>query len=134
MTFLLQSPEYFSVSPSNLGTANSKLLFFTYVASMLFTPICGYIFDLFGRRIPLLLALVTAILLTFFMPHTAPDFTKLMVVRTGVGLSICILMCSPLVADYIKNQSRGTAVSMQTMGMLLGEVFAMIVLVHFIAG
>ena len=134
MTFLLQSPEYFKVDQANIGTANSKLLFSTFVACMLFTPVCGYIFDLFGRRIPLLLALLSAILLTFLMPHSAPNFTNLLVVRTGVGLSINMLTCSPLVVDYIKKQSRGTAVSLQTMGMLLGEAFAMIALVNFIAG
>ena len=91
-------------------------------------------FDLFGRRRPLLLALLSTILLTYWLPHTAPNFTLLCIVRTTLGLCNTVLTGSPLIADYIKNQSRGKAVAFSTMGMLFGEVFSMIVLVHLTAG
>ena len=40
-------------------------------------------------------------------------------------------MTSPLVADYVKSESRGQAAALQIMGSLSGEVFAMMVLVGF---
>ena len=39
------------------------------------------------------------------------------------------LVTSPLIADYIKNESRGAATALATIGMLTGECFSMIVLV-----
>ena len=90
--------------------------------------------ELFGRRGPLLVALLTSILLTFWLPNTAPNFLLLTFVRTIIGVCNTLLGGSPLIADYIKNETRGSAVALQTMGMLFGEVFSMIVLVHLTAG
>ena len=112
MTFLLQSEKHFGIDHANIGVANSKVLFSAYITSMLCTPITGYFFDLFGRRGPLLIALMISILFTFWMPNTAPNLYLLTFVRTIVGVCNTLLAGSPLIADYIKNESRGSAVAL----------------------
>ena len=134
MTFLLQSDRHFFINQEGIGVANSKVLFSACAMSLIFTPATGYLFDLFGRRIPLLIALLGSILLTFLIPHTAPSFPWLCFVRSLIGLCNTILMGSPLIADYVKKESRGRAVALATVGMLVGEVFSVVVLVNLTAG
>ena len=67
--------------------------------------------------------------LLFLIPYTAPSMNLLITARTGISFFNTILESSPLVADYIKNDSRGTAVAMITIGMLIGEAFGMAFLI-----
>ena len=128
MTFLLLSPDHFAVSPDRIGHVNSKVLFAAYAIAFFFTPAAGYIFDLFGRRGPILFSIFANIALLFAMPYTAPSIALFVLARTGVSCFNTVLESSPLAADYIKSDSRGTAVALGTIGMLLGEAFGMAIL------
>lgn len=62
------------------------------------------------------------------MPQAAPDLSMLIVLRT-IQSTFCVLLISnPLIADYIKKDSRGKAISIVAIGMGLGEAFSMTVL------
>ena len=70
-----------------------------------------------------------AALFLWILPRTAPSFILLCVTRLLLGYCMGFCITNPLIADYIKNESRGKAVAFQTIGIFLGESFAMIVLI-----
>ena len=78
--------------------------------------------------------MIANIVLLFIMPYTAPSIWLLIATRTMISLFNTILETSPLVVDYIKKDSRGTAVALGTIGALTGEAFGMAVLLGFTIG
>ena len=104
------------------------MIFTAYIVSCFLTPIAGYIFDLCGRRGPILFSIFGNIGLLFSIPYTAPSFGLLIAVRAVISFFFTILETSPLVMDYIKSDSLGTAIALGTIGMLVGEAFGMAVL------
>ena len=105
------------------------MLFSVYVCCILFQPFNGYIYELFGRRAPLTLCPFGTALLISILPQTAPYFSLCVIVRSLLSYFNGFLVTSPLIADYIKNESRGQAASFQAIGSLCGEIFAMMVLI-----
>ena len=71
----------------------------------------GYIFDIFGRRGPILITMLLKIVVIFFLPYAAPSYFLLIVGKVVVGLMSLVIDCEPLVADYVKNESRGKAIA-----------------------
>ena len=63
------------------------------------------------------------------MPYL-PTINWLIVNRIGATLAIQFLHAHPLVIDYVKSESRGKATAAQNIGNLIGEAFAMIVLIQ----
>ena len=107
MTFLLESPDHFNIPRDQIGRANSIMLFSVYVCCILFQPFNGYIYELFGRRAPLTLCPFGTALLMSILPQTAPYFSLCVIVRSLLSYFNGFLVTSPLIADYIKNESRG---------------------------
>ena len=128
LSFILLSPDHFGIESTMIGSAVSKVIFTAYVVSTLLTPIAGYIYDLCGRKGPILFCIFGNIGLLFAIPYTAPNFGLLVLVRAMIAFFFTILETNPLVMDYIKNDSIGTAVALGTIGMLIGEAFSMAVL------
>lgn len=67
-------------------------------------------------------------LLIWLLPRTAPNFAVLCLVRTLISYFNGFLVTSPLIADYIKSDSRGQASAYATIGALCGEGFSMAIL------
>ena len=67
-------------------------------------------------------------LLILVCPYTSPSVPLLLVVRTLSSLPTMLIATHPLIMDYIKKESRGRALSLQALGALLGEAFAMVAL------
>ena len=114
-----------------IGSAVSKVIFTAYIATMFLTPIAGYTYDVCGRRGPILVCMLGSIFLLFILPYTAPNFFLLIIARTLISMFFTTLETNPLVMDYIKSDSRGTALAYGTVRMLVGEAFGMIVLLGF---
>jgi len=62
------------------------------------------------------------------MPYSAPNFNYLLACRCAVGVTMAPPMQNPLIPDYIKRDSRGKAVALSGIGLVMGEVFSMGVL------
>ena len=134
ISFILISDTHFNIPQSNIGRATSHVLSVAYFVSIFFTPFAGYIYDLFGRTGPILISLFSNIALLLFIPYSAPRMWLLILARTLISLNFMVLETSPLVVDYIKSESRGTAVALGTIGMLVGEGFGMAVLLGYSIG
>ena len=134
LSFILLSPDHFDIPQSKIGHATSKVLFTAYTISLLATPFAGYIYDIIGRRKTILFSMLANVVLLFIMPYTAPHIWLLVATRTMISLFNTIMETSPLVVDYIKKESRGTAVALGTIGMLVGEGFGMAVLLGLTIG
>ena len=89
---------------------------------------------MFGRTGPIVICLFGNILLLIALPYTAPRMWLLIAARTMISLNFMVLETSPLVVDYVKSESRGAAVALGTIGMLVGEGFGMAVLLGFSIG
>ena len=81
-----------------------------------------------------MVSMLANIVLLFIMPYTAPYIWLLIATRTLISLFNTVLETSPLVVDYVKKDSRGTAVALGTIGMLTGEGFGMAVLLGLTIG
>ena len=81
IVYLLRDESYFGIADSSIGRVSSGILFVALVAAVLWTTICGQIFDLFGRRFPLLIAGVIGSVMVFAMPFTSPNIVELGLVR-----------------------------------------------------
>lgn len=128
MTFLLQSDVHFNIDRAIIGRTNADVLFWANIVPLILCPSFGYIYDIFGRRAPIYSAIFGSIFCMSLMPNSAPDLRLLIVLRT-IQSTFCVLLISnPLIADYIKKDSRGKAISIVAIGMGMGEAFSMTVL------
>ena len=100
---------------------------------MVFTPFLTYFYETIGRRIPLIYALLCTNLLFWLIPKVSPDFTLLIAIRSVIGLNNALLIGTPLIADYIKQESRGKIVALCALAYGLSQIFATQFLVPFTA-
>ena len=59
------------------------------------------------------------------LPRTAPEYDNLVVVRCILGITMAAPLAHPLVADYVHRDSRGKALALSSMGIVIGEILAM---------
>lgn len=102
IVYLLRDESFFGISDGALGRVSSGILFVALCAAVLWTTVCGQIFDLFGRRIPLLIAGVTGSIMVFVMPFSSPSLIELGLVRAVIQMSMATLAVHPLICDYVK--------------------------------
>ncbi len=91
---------------------------------LMLTPFITFVYETIGRRIPLIYAMLSTNLLIWLMPYVAPNFKMLCVLRAFVGLSNTLVISAPLISDYIKKESRGLAVTVNTAFIGLSQIFA----------
>ena len=82
MTFLLQSELHFNISRDVIGRVNAQVLFYANIIPLVLCPTFGYIYDIFGRRIPIFTAIFGSILCMALMPLVSPNLNLLIVCRT----------------------------------------------------
>lgn len=122
MPYLLRDADYFDIPFNQTGRAAGQVLFYAYLISTIVTPFLGYVYDLVGRfwfMIPACFAL------TFFLsivPFSSPHFWILCSVRAVMSIIINVVHVSPLLVDYVKSESRGLAMALGAMGLVLGEL------------
>ena len=93
---------------------------------MIGTFTSGYIFDIMGRRLTLFLAFAIGSILIFFIPYTSPNvFPGLFTIRILFQICMTAPATSPLMADYIHQDSLGKASSLIGVGYVIGEVLSM---------
>ena len=95
---------------------------------MVMTVISSYLYELLGRKITIFASFFTTAIVYFFIPYTAPDVDKLIILRCLIGVTMAAPLSHPLIPDYVRRSSRGKAVALQGIGLVIGEVLAMGVL------
>ena len=81
MAYLLLDEDYFAVNEYHIGRTASNILLFSFLASMLYSGFSGWIYDRFGRKWPIFIALISACVLMSFLPQTCPSVAWLTFIR-----------------------------------------------------
>lgn len=86
-------------------------------------------FDLVGRKITLLISSFLICVSMALIPWTAPSiYPWLYITRVLLGIAAQPIVVHPLTNDYVKKESRGTAVSFNSLAVVLGEIISIGVL------
>lgn len=85
----------------------------------------GYIYELIGRKITIFVSFFVTSAVYIWVPYTAPDYTELIICRVILGITMAAPTAHPLIPDYIKRSSRGKAIALNGVGIVVGEVFSM---------
>jgi MFS family permease len=115
-----------------MGRVNSDFVTYSLPFSMAATPLASYAFDIFGRKVPITLSFIATAVLFAIIPYTAPDIDNLMIVRCLIAVTTAPLLCHPLIPDYVKAKSRGKAVALAGVGIVIGEILGLGVIFNLI--
>lgn len=71
----------------------------------------------------MLLTILIGAISSVFIPYTAPSVLWMITLRTGLVITLSSLGSHPFVNDYVKKTTRGRAVSYQSAGYFVGDMF-----------
>lgn len=104
-------------------------MFYMQLTTICLSLFVGYIFDIFGRKIPIFASLLMCGCLMIAIPYVAPVvYPTLILVRLAIGVMTIAPNCHPLVSDYVTKSYRGRVTGYQSYGQILGEFFTYAVL------
>ena len=92
---------------------------------MITTFFVSYIYEIIGRKLTISFSFILTAVMFYLLPLTAPDLKMLILVRCLIGVTMSAPIAHPLIPDYIKASSRGSAIALSGVGLVLGEVFSM---------
>lgn len=124
MPLLLADGEYFGIDKSELGRTTSWILSVTMLVTLIATPFVAFVFEIFGRRLPLMTVMTLSVILIWLIPRVAPNLMCLCALRCLIGLNNTMVNAAPLAVDYVKQESRGRAVTINAVGVALSQLFA----------
>lgn len=131
LTYMLQSESMFNIDESKIGQITSDLTVYSLPFSMITTFLISYVFEILGRKLTLFISFFLTSILYYLIPYTAPNYNYLIIVRCLIGVTMAAPISHPLVADYVKIDSRGKATALIGCGMVLGEVTTMGVIFNY---
>lgn len=115
----------FNIPSDQIGVINSDLTIYSLPCGMFTTFFISYIFEIFGRKMTIFISYFLTALLYLAIPYTAPSIAWLTVIRCLIGVTLAAPFSHPLIPDYVKRTSRGAAVALGGVGMVVGEVLSM---------
>ena len=131
--FILRDPHYFNISGIELASTSTDILFYSFIAQMVYVLFVGSFYDLFGRRVTLILNAFVIALVLYLIPYTSPHvYPHLLVVRIIFGLASSALSSNPQVNDYITQECKGRAIGLIGLGTVLGELIGYGVVLNLI--
>lgn len=93
-----------------MGRVSNDLTFYSIPPTMVFSFFMGYIYDLFGRKYTIFLSFLLGACFMFILPFASPTVYPLLILfKIGLDLTMAAPLGHPLVTDYVKKESRGTA-------------------------
>ena len=125
LAYMLEDKDMFNISEGEIGTKVSELTVISVPASMVATFFVSYVLEIWGRRNTIAFGYLTTAGVFFLLPYSAPSYTALIVLRSLIGITMAGPLANPLIADYVKKNSRGKAIALSGVGMVMGEVFSM---------
>ena len=88
MIYLLRDPDYFDLDEEKQGRVSSNILSGALAAGMLYSPVAGWVYDRFNRKLPISLAIILAAGSLALFPLTSPNLVALSFVR--IFLEVCM--------------------------------------------
>lgn len=90
------------------------------VISVLFI---GYAYDILGRKITLFTSTLLSAIFMFLIPFAPTVYPWLYIIRMAISITYAAPNAQPLVADYVKKNSRGKATALYALGFIVGDLF-----------
>jgi MFS family permease len=128
LPLILSSEDYFAIPEDVIGKVTARVLIWSQVISLIALPFATFVFEIFGRRAPIAMVLLTTIIFVHLYPIVAPNMTYLIAIRCGIAVNNCMILGIPLITDYIKQESRSTALAIQATAIALGQALASMVM------
>lgn len=100
---------------------------------MLTSVFASYAYELFGRKRTMFWSYFLTGFVYIWFPNTAPSYHWLVICRIAIAITFAAPCLNPLINDYVQKSTRGKAVAMNGVGFVIGELFAMGVLLRMTA-
>lgn len=123
--YMLEDKTMFNLPQDQVGQLVSDLTIYSIPFSIVCTFLVSYVYELMGRKLTIFLSFFSTAILYVLIPYTAPNLNYLIAVRCAIGVTMSAPLSNPLIPDYVKRSSRGRAVALNGIGIVIGEVFAM---------
>lgn len=120
---VLLNPDYFGVDSKDIATTTSDLNFWTMPPVMVYHLISGFVYDLFGRRVAILITLLLGGIFTFLTPFTAPSIYPWFLIIKILYTMFTQPHTNIFVNDYIQVNSRGKILSLSQVISTLAHIF-----------
>lgn len=113
---MLQHKDYFNIDKKEIGTYTVNLFFYPLPCAILCTIFIGYIFNLYGRLVPILICCLVSSSTLGLTPLTSPNYLYLLLLLCFYSAAVVSLIQVPFVNDYVCSSSRGRAISFRSFG------------------
>lgn len=120
----MEDKNMFNVPSNEIGQLTSNLTVYSLPFSMFMTFVTSYVYELMGRRLTIFASFFATALVYIAIPYSSPNVHILLFLRILIGITMAAPIAHPLIPDYIKRSSRGKAVALSGVGLVLGEVFS----------
>ena len=127
-------PKLFDVPDDEIGTASSRLIYFSMPFTIVATIGASASYEILGRKTTLACSYFFSGIALYFIPYTAPSFFWLVVLRCIHAACFAPSASYPLVNDYVVKSYRASAIAINGIGVVVGELLCMGVLVKFTEG
>ena len=125
MPYLMQDPEFFNVPFEEVGNRIGTASFTVALISTFVAPFLGQAYDEIGRRKVILFCGLFLLMFFILIPLSVPRMWLLIVIWAMMSMMWRTLFINPLICDYVKSESRGTANTLFRYGFMLAD-FTMI--------
>lgn len=115
--------ENMGVTTAQVADYSGTILFFSYLISVLCSPIKGIAMDLIGRRL-VISGSVLLMALPFYIMLITDNIAVFCVLRMIIAIGTLAPFANPMITDYVKTESRGLAVSTLNLSRQLGNILA----------
>lgn len=112
------------VPKADLQTTNATILMVDIVIKLAFAPVFGVLSDRFGRQLILMYGIATASLGFSLMGICTKVYSEFLLCRILFAQGAIAIVTVPLLADYVKDQSKGKASCLNVIGAACGALLS----------
>ena len=133
MPYLLADPNYYNQPVDKVASIVIKAYVCGSLSAIIIVPFMGYVYEICGRYWLVVPGVFLTVINFFLFPLVAPSLTALCAFRSVFSVLVGIVMYNPLVADYIRSESRGHGMGIIVYGSIFGHIL-MVILFEFSRG
>jgi MFS family permease len=132
--FLLKDPQFYAVPEGEIGRVTNYIIFYSQLLVAPFILVVGYVFDIMGRKLTIFFTLLPAAILMMYIPDAAPSINMMIVLRLGIVTAISTLASHPFINDYVSKETRGRAIALQSIGVVIGDLMTFVLVLNITRG
>eukprot|EP00347_Sterkiella_histriomuscorum_P013627 403363997 len=128
LIFLLQSKDNFNLTTNEAQTAVNDIIFWSQLLTLIFDLLAGSTHDLLGRKLTIFIGFTIACSAFVVQPWLSAVYPGILICRSIVQIGLSGPASTPLVADYVKQSSRGKASAYVGLLAGIGVIFGIFVM------